>query len=73
MPWGEFNNATLARGWEGVTGYGPTPINSVLRLLEATRKGTIAPARPLDGDENFPRFGTDSALPPLLAELRQGR
>jgi hypothetical protein len=67
MPWGEFNNATLAHGWEGVTGYGPTPINSVLRLIEATWKGTIAPARPLDDDENFPRFRTSSPLLPLFA------
>jgi len=67
LPWGEFNNATFARGWEGVTGYGPTPINAVLRLLEATWNGSIAPARPLDDDENFPRFRTNSQLTPLFA------
>jgi len=33
----------LARGWEGVTGYGPTPIDRVLRLFEATWTGVIRP------------------------------
>jgi hypothetical protein len=66
LPWGEDNNATLARGWEGVTGYGPSPIDRVLRLLEATRTGRIRAPRPLDDDENFPRFRPESALVPLF-------
>src|SRR5207237_10556400 len=41
LPWGEMNNATFARGWEGVTGYGPTPVARALRLLDATRTGRI--------------------------------
>ena len=39
----EQANAVLARGWEGVTGYGPTPIDRVLRLFEATWTGVIRP------------------------------
>jgi hypothetical protein len=66
LDWGEGNNATFAQGWEGVTGYGPTPIDRVLRFLAATWTGAIAPPRPLNEDENFPRFRTDSPLTPLL-------
>ena len=65
-PWGELNNLTFAQGWEGVTGYGPTPINRVLVLLDATYSGMIAPLRPLGDDRNFPRFRTNSPLTPLL-------
>jgi hypothetical protein len=66
-PWGELNNATYARGWEGVTGYGPTAIARVLRLFEATFTGRIAPPRPMSDDENFPRFRIHSPLIPLFA------
>ena len=59
-------NAVLERGWEGVTGYGPTPIDRVLRLFEATWTGSIRPPRQINEDENFPRFRTDSPLTPLL-------
>ena len=59
-------NAVLERGWEGVTGYGPTPIDRVLRLFEATWTGAIRPPRQINEDENFPRFRTDSPLTPLL-------
>jgi hypothetical protein len=67
LNWGDNNNATFAHGWEGVTGYGPTPINTVLRFIEATWRGSIPPLRPLNEDENFPRFRTDSPLTPLFA------
>jgi hypothetical protein len=67
MDWGEANNATFARGWEGVTGYGPTPIERVLRLMEASFRGAIPTPRKLNEDENFPRFRTDSPLTPLFA------
>ncbi|HEY2030123.1 MAG TPA: YfhO family protein [Myxococcales bacterium] len=66
-PWGELNNVTYARGWEGVTGYGPTALARVLRLFEATFTGRIPPARPLVDDENFPRFRIHSPLVPLFA------
>jgi len=66
-PWGELNNAAYARGWEGVTGYGPTAIARVLRLFEATFTGRIPPPRPLSDDENFPRFRIHSPLVPLFA------
>jgi hypothetical protein len=49
-----------------VTGYGPTPIERVLRLFEATWTGTIRLQRQITEDENFPRFRTDSALTPLF-------
>lgn len=66
LGWGEFNNATFARGWEGVTGYGPSPLQRALRLFEATWTGAVRPPRPLDADENFPRFRPDSPLTPLF-------
>jgi len=66
LDWGEDNNATFARGWEGVTGYGPNPIDRVLRLFDATWSGVIKPPRPLDDDENFKRFRADSPLTPLF-------
>ena len=66
LDWGENNNATYARGWEGVTGYGPTPILRVLTLLDATVSGAIHAPRPLDDDQNFPRLRTDSPLTPLF-------
>ena len=66
LDWGEANNATYARGWEGVTGYGPTPIARVLRLFEATWNGHIHPTLRLNDDENFPRFRPDSPLVPLF-------
>lgn len=66
LDWGESNNATYARGWEGITGYGPTPIQRVLRLFEATWHGAIRQPLKLNDDENFPRFRPDSPLVPLF-------
>src|SRR5205814_849573 len=66
LEWEEAN-AVLTRGWEGVTGYGPTPIERVLRLFEATWTGAIRPQKQINEDENFPRFRTDSPLTPLFA------
>jgi hypothetical protein len=76
LDWGEMNNATFLRGWEGVTGYGPTPIERVLLLLQGTWTGVPPWPRPLDDDPNFPRFRTDSELTrlfaaPLLAASRE--
>ena len=76
LDWGEMNNATLLRGWEGVTGYGPTPIQRVLLLLYGTWRGAPPRPQPLEGDPNFPRFRTDSELTqlfaaPLLAATRE--
>jgi hypothetical protein len=76
LDWGEMNNATFARGWEGVTGYGPTPIQRVLLLLYGTWTGMIPRPQPLDDDPNFPRFRVDSELTrlfaaPLLAANRE--
>ena len=66
LDWGEMNNATYARGWEGVTGYGPSPLQRVLGLLEATWTGRIRAPHKLNQDENFPRFRPDSPLVPLF-------
>jgi len=66
LDWGESNNAAFARGWEGVTGYGPTPIRRVLRLFDATWNGAIRQTLKLNDDENFPRFRPDSPLVPLF-------
>ena len=66
LDWGEGNNATYARGWEGVTGYGPVPIQRVLTLENATWSGRILPPMPLDDDPNFPRVNPGSALAPLF-------
>jgi hypothetical protein len=67
LDWGEGNNATYAAGLEGVTGYGPTPIQRVLTLLHATYTGRIRPPQPLDDDPNFPRLNVDSDLAGLFA------
>ncbi|MFN2549862.1 MAG: YfhO family protein [Myxococcales bacterium] len=66
LDWGEMNNATYARGWEGVTGYAPSPLQRVLRLFEATWIGRIRPPYKLYEDENFPRFRPDSPITPLF-------
>jgi hypothetical protein len=66
LDWGEMNNATFARGWEGVTGYGPSPLQRVLRLFEATWTGRIRAPYKLYEDENFPRFRPDSPITPLF-------
>jgi hypothetical protein len=65
--WGTTANAPLRNGWEGVTGYGPTVIDRVRKLLEATRQDRLEPAGPLLADANFPRPRPTSALWPLLA------
>ena len=65
--WGTTANAPLRNGWEGVTGYGPTVIDRVRRLLEATRHDHLAPLAPIVADTNFPRPLPTSALWPLLA------
>jgi hypothetical protein len=67
LDWGEMNNATFTRGWEGVTGYGPTPIERVLLLLGGTWTGMVPRPQPLDDDPNFPRFRVDSDLTRLFA------
>ncbi|HEX9576837.1 MAG TPA: YfhO family protein [Myxococcales bacterium] len=67
LDWGEMNNATFTRGWEGVTGYGPTPIERVLLLLSGTWTGMVPRPQPLDDDPNFPRFRVDSDLTRLFA------
>ena len=66
LDWGEMNNATYGRGWEGVTGYGPSPLWRVLRLFDATWLGRIRAPYKLFDDENFPRFRPDSPLVPLF-------
>jgi hypothetical protein len=65
--WGRTANATLRNGWEGVTGYGPTVIQRVRSLLEATLTDRVTPPRPVDGDTDFPRPRPTSALWPLFA------
>lgn len=60
--WGRTANAPLRQGWEGVTGYGPSAIQRVLTLLEATRTGRVAPAGPVQEDRNFPRADPASPL-----------
>lgn len=68
LGWGESNDATFSRGWEGVTGYGPTAILDVLRLIDATRTGgVLRPRTPMDDDQNFPRLRPDSPLVPLFS------
>ena len=67
LDWGEGNNATWLADLEGVTGYGPTPIQRVLTLLHATYTGRIQPPQPLDDDPNFPRLNVDADLAGLFA------
>jgi hypothetical protein len=64
--WGRTANAPLRHGWEGVTGYGPTVIQRVRSLLEATRTDRLRPPTPVEGDTNFPRPDPSSRLWPLL-------
>jgi hypothetical protein len=65
--WGRTANAALRNGWEGATGYGPTVIQRVRALLEATRSGRLAPRAKVASDTNFPRPVPTSPLWPLLA------
>jgi hypothetical protein len=65
--WGQTANATLRRGWEGVTGYSPMAVQRVRELLEATASGEIHPSRPVTGDTNFPRPRLSSPLWALFA------
>ncbi len=64
--WGRTANAPLRNGWEGVTGYGPTQIQRVRSLLEATQDDRVTPPGPADGDINFPRPRPASPLWPLF-------
>ncbi len=64
--WGRTANAPLRSGWEGVTGYGPTVIQRVRSLLEATRTDLLVPPGPVEGDTNFPRPKPTSPLWPLF-------
>jgi hypothetical protein len=64
--WGRTANAPLRNGWEGVTGYGPTVIQRVRSLLDATRTDRVVPPTPVAGDTNFPRPRPTSPLWPLL-------
>jgi hypothetical protein len=65
--WGRTANAPLRNGWEGVTGYGPTVIQRVRSLLEATRTDRVVPPSPVAADTNFPRPRATSPLWPLLS------
>jgi hypothetical protein len=65
--WGQSANATLRLGWENATGYGPTVIQRVRALLEATRDDRLVPLGPVTSDTNFPRVRPESPLWPLLA------
>ncbi|HEX9289530.1 MAG TPA: YfhO family protein [Anaeromyxobacteraceae bacterium] len=65
--WGRTANAPLRNGWEGVAGYGPTVIQRVRSLLEATPTGRLVPGSPVASDTNFPRPCPTSALWPLLS------
>jgi hypothetical protein len=65
--WGSTANAPLRNGWEGVTGYGPTVIQRVRSLLEATRTDRVSPPGPVESDTNFPRPNPTSPLWPLFA------
>ncbi len=65
--WGRTANAPLRDGWEGTTGYGPSAIDRVRLLLEATREDRLPPERPIVADTNFPRPRPTSRLWPLLA------
>ncbi|GEJ58603.1 YfhO family protein [Anaeromyxobacter diazotrophicus] len=65
--WGRTANAPLRNSWEGTTGYGPSVIDRVRQLLEATRRDRLPPLGPVVADTNFPRPRPSSALWPLLA------
>jgi hypothetical protein len=65
--WGRTANATLRLGWEGVTGYGPTQIQRVRSLLEATQDDRVVPPSEVGSDVNFPRPRPTSPLWPLFA------
>jgi len=64
--WGRTANAPLRNGWEGTTGYGPTAIDRVRLLLEATHEDRLPPLTPIVADTNFPRPRPTSPLWPLL-------
>jgi hypothetical protein len=65
--WGATSNAPLRRGWEGTAGYGPTSLERVRLLLEATRDDRLEPPSPITSDIDFPRPDPTSRLWPLLA------
>ena len=65
--WGATSNAPLRRGWEGTAGYGPSPIQRVRALLEATQVDRVAPASPIREDVDFPGASPTSPLWPLFA------
>ena len=64
--WGRTANAPLRNGWEGTTGYGPSVIDRVRLLLEATGQDRLPPLAPVVADTNFPRPRPASRLWPLL-------
>jgi hypothetical protein len=65
--WGQTANATLRRGWEGVTGYSPMAVQRVRELIEASASGEVRPMRPVTADTNFPRPRLTSPLWALFA------
>ncbi|HTP26516.1 MAG TPA: YfhO family protein [Anaeromyxobacteraceae bacterium] len=65
--WGSTANAALRLGWENATGYGPTVIQRVRSLLEATQTDRVVPPTAVEEDTNFPRPRPTSPLWPLLA------
>jgi hypothetical protein len=64
--WGATANAPLRLGWEGTLGYGPSYVERVGRLLEATGADRLPPPGPIAADTNFPRARPGSRLWPLL-------
>jgi hypothetical protein len=63
---GRCSNVPLRLGWENATGYGPTVIQRVRSLLEATARGRLERPRPVDSDTNIPHPDPTSPLWPLL-------
>ena len=63
---GRSSDVPLRLGWENATGYGPSVIQRVRSLLEATASGRLDPPRPVDSDTNIPHPDPTSALWPLL-------
>ncbi len=63
---GRASDVPLRLGWENATGYGPTVIQRVRSLLEATASGRLAPPGPVDSDTNIPHPDPTSPLWPLL-------
>jgi hypothetical protein len=63
---GRASDVPLRLGWENATGYGPSVIQRVRSLLEATARGRFELPHPVDADTNIPHPDPTSPLWPLF-------